>query len=177
MNITEKIIDGVINLDKKSEKLFYDEYNNKIRGFIIKKYFDYDDVDDDVSEILAKLFKNIKKYDKSLCSFDGWVFSIVKNHMIDKWRIKKDIYEISLSDNSFLQPQAVNYTSDFEIRNYVDYLTDSLSLTDSTLLNMKYVQGFTYEEIGQEFNWTSSTASNKVNYIKSKLKKSIKNEK
>jgi DNA-directed RNA polymerase specialized sigma24 family protein len=36
---------------------------------------------------------------------------------------------------------------------------------------MKYVQGYDYNEIGKEFNLTSSTISNKVNYIKTKLKK------
>jgi DNA-directed RNA polymerase specialized sigma24 family protein len=36
---------------------------------------------------------------------------------------------------------------------------------------MKYVQGYNYCEIGKEFNTTSSTISNKVNYIKTKLKK------
>jgi DNA-directed RNA polymerase specialized sigma24 family protein len=36
---------------------------------------------------------------------------------------------------------------------------------------MKYLQGYDYNEIGKEFNVSSSTVSNKVNYIKTKLKK------
>ena len=176
MNIAEELISGVINLDKKSEEIFYEKYKDKIKAFILDKYYDYDDVEDDVSEILAKLFKNISKYNGSLSSFDSWVFTITKNYMIDKWRIKKNGYEISLSDSTFIQPHAVNYSVDFETENYLNYHTNSLNIVDSTLFNMKYVQGFTYEEIGQEFNWTSSTASNKVNYIKNKLKKSMEDE-
>jgi len=41
---------------------------------------------------------------------------------------------------------------------------------------MKYVQGYGYNEIGQEFNLTSVTVSNKVNYIKSKLKKQLSDD-
>ena len=176
MDIAEELINGVINLDKKSEVIFYEEYKCRIRAFILNKYFDYDDVEDDVSEILAKLFKNMSKYDANVGSFDSWVFSIVKNYMIDKFRrIKKGGYEISLSDIT-IQPSAISYLVDYETENYLNYYTDSLSLVDSTLLNMKYVQGFTYEEIGQEFNWSSSTASNKVNHIKSKLKKTMESE-
>jgi DNA-directed RNA polymerase specialized sigma24 family protein len=38
---------------------------------------------------------------------------------------------------------------------------------------MKYVQGYDYCEIGQEFNISSNTASNRVNYIKTKLKETL----
>ena len=39
------------------------------------------------------------------------------------------------------------------------------------MLQMKYIDGFNYKEIGEKFNITSSTVSNKINYIKTILKK------
>ena len=36
---------------------------------------------------------------------------------------------------------------------------------------MKYIGGYSHCEIGKEFNLTSSTVSNRINYIKTKLKK------
>lgn len=61
--------------------------------------------------------------------------------------------------------------TDFENCNSINYISTQLSPTDFTLLDMKYVQGYDYNEIGKEFNVTSSTISNRVNYIKTKLKK------
>lgn len=60
---------------------------------------------------------------------------------------------------------------EFENCSSVNYISEQLSPKDFTLLDMKYVQGYDYGEIGKEFNVTSSTISNRVNYIKTKLKK------
>jgi DNA-directed RNA polymerase specialized sigma24 family protein len=65
---------------------------------------------------------------------------------------------------------------DFENCNSVSYISSQLSPEDFSLLNMKYIQGYDYNEIAQEFNLTSSTISNKINYIKSKIKKNNKEE-
>jgi len=66
--------------------------------------------------------------------------------------------------------------TDFENCNSVNYITSQLSPSDYTLLNMKYVQGYNYCEIGKEFQLSSSTVSNKINYIKTKLKKCLLEE-
>jgi RNA polymerase sigma factor (sigma-70 family) len=60
---------------------------------------------------------------------------------------------------------------EFENNSSISYISTQISPQDFTLLDMKYVQGYDYCEIGKEFNVTSSTISNRVNYIKTKLKK------
>lgn len=176
MHITDELINGIVNSDTKTENCFYEEYYQKIKGFIIKRYGNYDDIEDDISEILTKIFKKIKSYNSEKSSFDSWVFTIAKYHMVDKWRVSKDVCEVSYTELDYLQPQTMSLYENFEDENYFSHITSSLTPVDSTLINMKYIQGFTYEEIGQEFNWTSSTASNKVNYIMSKLKKENKED-
>jgi len=60
---------------------------------------------------------------------------------------------------------------EFENCSSINYISDQITPQDFTLLDMKYVQGYDYNEIGAEFDVTSSTISNRVNYIKTKLKK------
>jgi DNA-directed RNA polymerase specialized sigma24 family protein len=55
----------------------------------------------------------------------------------------------------------------------VSFISTQISPNDFALLDMKYVQGYDYKEIGSEFQLTSSTVSNKINYIKTKLKKTM----
>lgn len=140
---------------------------------------------------------NLKTFDKTKSKFRSWVFSIAKNHMIDKWRNTTITltgsntncvytYSTTGTDSSFITSNntvgidnGCSYTttnccgadSEFENCNSINFISDQLSPQDFTLLNMKYVQGYSYNEIGNEFNVTSSTISNKVNYIKTKLKK------
>jgi len=76
-----------------------------------------------------------------------------------------------LPDSITFNDSSINSTCTYENCSSINYITAGLSPTDSTLLNMKYIEGYKYCEIGKEFNLTSATVSNKVNYIKSKLKK------
>lgn len=62
-------------------------------------------------------------------------------------------------------------TIDFENCNSLTHISNQLTSTDYTLLNMKYMHGYDYCEIGREFNLSSDTVSNRVNYLKTKLKK------
>ena len=61
--------------------------------------------------------------------------------------------------------------TEFENKNTLSYLSSQISPVDYDLLNMKYIGGYSHCEIGKEFNLTSSTVSNRINYIKTKLKK------
>lgn len=65
----------------------------------------------------------------------------------------------------------------FETCNSLCYLSSQITPADYQLLHMKYMQGYNYCEIGQEFNLSSVTISNRINYIKSKLKKANPEEK
>jgi len=175
--LIEKIILG----DTNAENILYNKYRMIIKGYLISKGQYGNDIDDDVSEILIKVFCNIKNYDGSKSKFNSWVFNIVKNYLVDKWRsysYKTISNTISLNDitNSFNSDTTLdlfNVDNTFEDINLIKYISTQLSKEDFNLLNLKYLQGYNYDEIAEEYNITSSTASNKVNYIKSKLKKNI----
>jgi RNA polymerase sigma factor (sigma-70 family) len=196
------LIRDILEGNRESYQILYDRYKKTITDFIKKKYSIYYDIEDDVSEILIKVFMNIHTYDSKKSKFKSWVLSIAKNHMIDRWR--SGTITITNGDESFTinscntvsfdcnyscdmgsmsfdttNLEAINSTFttsnccgeiEFENTSAVSYIADQISAVDFTLLDMKYVQGYNYDEIGSEFNLTSSTISNRVNYIKTKLK-------
>jgi len=165
------LIQNILNGNQEAQEIIYDKYKKIIKNFILKKYSNYFDLEDDVSEILIKVFLNIKDYDSTKSKFSSWVLSLTKNYLIDKWRCSTS------SITSSIDITNVNYQSnmscDFEDNNTLNYISTQLSPSDFTLLDMKYIQGYNYNEIGSEFQLTSSTVSNKINYIKTKLKKNI----
>ncbi len=173
------ILDG----NQEAQKILYDRYIKIVKDFLLSKYSNYIDIDDDVSEILIKVFLKFDTYDSTKSKFKSWVFSIAKNYMIDKWRsncnniftssIPNENTNASVSyDNCSFNTSCVSMGSiDFENTSTLNFLSTQISTCDYTLLNMKYIQGYNYEEIGSEFNITSNTVSNRINYIKTKLKK------
>jgi len=183
----------------QAQAVLYEKYKKSVRNFLKKKYSVCHDLDDDVSEIMIKVFMNLENYDNTKSKFRSWVFSIAKNHMVDKWRnntisltgsntncvISYSTDNIEISDNGSYTTsntaallEGSSFTTngcgtDYEFENCssINLISDQITPQDYTLLDMKYMQGYNYNEIGSEFNVSSNTISNRVNYIKTKLKK------
>lgn len=200
MEITEdtSLIQNILDGDERSEKKLYDKYKKIVENYLKHKYPNNENFDDDVSEILIKIFQSLPSYDIEKSKFKSWVFTIAKNHMIDKSRTfdilcgthtLDDIDgTITLSDggekcyyssDTNLNPEGINmsYTvshiTNFENCDALSHISNQIESCDFTFLNMKYSEGYNYSEIGMEFNMTSNTISNRVNYIKSKIKKCV----
>lgn len=182
---------------QEAQEILYEKYKKIITDYIGSKYSLYYDIEDDVSEIMIKIIMGIESYDSKKSRFKSWAISIAKNHMIDKWRsnagnpitLASGSSSVTLnctttSDSLYITSDSTNFhdtyntfTSccgagiEFENCSSINHISNQLSAQDFTLLDMKYVQGYDYTEIGNEFNVSSSTISNRVNYIKSKLKK------
>jgi RNA polymerase sigma factor (sigma-70 family) len=211
--LIQKILDG----NQIAQITLYEKYKKFVKNFIRNKYSIIYDLDDDVSEIMIRIFLNLKEYNQTKSKFRSWVICIAKNYMIDKWRCGTIIinsldrpitltasfdnvftvsngssgqHAVSANNNSgelfdcncsitasnnsafvansyFTISNAVN----FENCNSLNHISNQLSPVDYTLLDMKYAQGYEYCEIGKEFNISSNTVSNRVNYLKTKLKK------
>ena len=171
-----------------AQEIIYKKYRKIVNNFILSKYKNYFDLEDDVSEIMIKVFLNLKDYDSSKSKFKSWVLTITKNYLIDKWRTGtassvtlntdtvNSCHTIGTNAASIIYTSTNNATCCFENCNAVSFVSAQLSPMDFTMLDMKYVQGYNYCEIGSEFQLTSSTVSNKINYIKTKLKKNLPGE-
>ena len=192
------LIQGVIVNNTESQNKLYDKYTKYVKNFLRKNYTAYYDLDDDVSEIMIKIFTGIKSFDIKKSSFTSWVCTIAKNHMIDKWRANDISYMLTTNtsgnyitssltysdntsnmDNNFVinssgtntfTTSSYSASCEYEISNTTSFITSQLSSCDCAFLEMKYIYGYDYCEIGNEFNISSTTVSNRVNYIKNKLK-------
>jgi len=194
----EDVINNILsNNDVESYNTLYRKYKKIIKSFILKKYSNYYEIDDDVSEILIKIFTNLQSYDSEKSKFLSWVYTVARNYLIDKWRCSKNN---TLKNHSYNANHTIDNDSDlttyfssngvtftelpsietsgtmtFENNDSISFMYSNMSMSDTTLLNMKYIDGYTYDEIGMEFNMSSTTVCNKVNYVKSKLKKKYSN--
>lgn len=168
------LINKILNNDSIAEEKLYEKYKKIVFNIIKFKYGSYNDIYDDVSEILIKIFTKLNRFDPNKSKFKSWVYSITQNYLIDKWRGNNKV-SFNISSSNPISEYDTNMICtdimDFDNVNTVNYISEQLDNRDFTLLNMKYLQGYSYDEIGKEFNLTSTTVSNRVNYIKTKLKK------
>lgn len=194
-----ELIQESLNGNAKAQEKLYDKYIKVVTDYIGKKYSSYRDVEDDISEIMIKIFTRLHFFDSQKSKFKSWVITVARNHMVDKWRCNtitltsgnSNTYSLTSDQTNFAYNNSVSTdcelsgavnvgsfvtycTTDYENCNSVSYISTQLTPQDYMFLDMKYVQGYNYEEIGKEFNVTSSTVSNRVNYIKTKLKNNNK---
>ena len=198
LELIRKIKDG----DKKAEIKIYNYYRDKVTRFIFKKYPTNTYIEDNVSEILIKVFENIDKYSNNRANFNTWVLTIAKNHMLDGIKKMQPIYtnfvssggDITLANNnvatcstftyngevmSFSEPMSLCTSSpdySIQINDSMGQIASTVSCSDYSMLSMKYIDGYNYNEIGMEFNLTSEEVSNKINYNKKKISKKFKEE-
>jgi RNA polymerase sigma factor (sigma-70 family) len=207
------LIQNILNGNRQAEEQFFKKYQKIVKDFIRSKFPKQkpEDIEDYTSEIMIKVFENLKSVDTEKGSVKTWVLTIAKNFITDAYR--KDLVSftsafnncgISINNNGaqnltfngestawatggniMSTSNAVNgslsvsnnatftvsNSVEFENCDAINYISSQISPTDYGLLNMKYVQGYSHCEIGKEFNLTSSTVSNRINYIKTKLKK------
>ena len=199
-NETEDItlIKDILEGDQEAQRIFYDKYRTILSDYIASKYPNNYELEDDISEILIKIFTNLYKYDEEKAQVKTWAFAIAKNYMIDKSRCNIPLsgtitiegnptisfYDgVVTSDTTQFDPNDPNvfftnssYVADFESCDAVNFVSNNISNCDYALLDMKYKQGFNYNEIATEFNLTSNTVSNRVNYIKGKIKTCLAEE-
>jgi len=193
------LIRGIKNGDKKAQEKLYEKYKERVKKYLHSKYPNQQDKEDCVSEILIKIFENIDQYDKKRGKFYTWVIKIANNYMINKARKNErnpiqaslnsvdgslcfygttnDCSNMDLSVNtsftSSIEPTSFAPPPDEQMENKdaLNFISNKVGLQDFHLLNMKYEQGYDYNEMEQEMKVSSSTLSNRVNYVRSKLRK------
>jgi RNA polymerase sigma factor (sigma-70 family) len=194
------LVQNIKNGDIHAQEKLYYKYKKRIDKYLSIKYPNDKDHDDSVSEILIKIFENINQFDNKRAKFHTWAIKIANNYMIDKARKNENnpvqvrydttsmdgtlcLYNSSGSFTCGSSDAIGTTTSDFQPRSFsqpdidvenkdaLDFISNRIGIKDFHLLNMKYKEGYDYKEIESEMKLSSSTASNRVNYVKSKLKK------
>jgi RNA polymerase sigma factor (sigma-70 family) len=177
--LIEKIIK---HNDQKASNKLYDWYYKEVKVFIKGRYkkLSSDDVDDLSSDAISKSFINLNTYDASKSSFRTWLYTIAEHLVIDysrklENRIDKIHYHYleDAEEKIFDIPSNENNENTYLLQQTINYATSNLDKDTTNMIKMKYVEGYSHNEIGDMYALTSSTVSNKINYAKNKLKNKI----
>ena len=188
MEIENEIIIKTIEKNRVAENKLFKYTKSKIKKYL-NNYYPNNNVEDDVSDIVIKIFEKLNKYNPKKSKYSTWIINVAKNHMIDKSRLYCNnvrFYSTSTdTENNCLNVICTNtggnitynfledntLASSFEDKDTLTTITSTFTSADQSLLLMKYSSGYNYLEIGKEMNMDKSEVSNRVNYLKKKIKK------
>lgn len=165
------------------EKLM-ERYYDSIYVMVLRLVGNMSDAEELTQESFTKAFSKLTTYDEKY-PFSSWLFGIASNASIDFLRKKKYI-EISLDeDKEFLKSQAsesplLNPEERMIQKQDVKALrkkVEALKEHYRKLLELRYFEEYTYEEIAQELSLPMGTVKTQLHRAKSQLMKSLKDSK
>ncbi len=161
-----KLVKLALDGDEKAYAELLDRYKDAIYYMLLKMVNNKNDAEDLTIEAFGKAFKNIEQYTPNY-AFSTWLFKIATNNCIDFIRKRKaNIISIDQTeeDNEIIPPPLQSSTLDPEedmIKNQkVDLMrnvVNKLKPRYRNLIELRYFNEYSYEEIAQELNLPQGT--------------------
>ncbi len=177
--LDREIVKDVLSGNTGSFQKITTRYNDIIFYTLLKMVYSKKIANELTAEVFSRAYQNLSSYSKEY-AFSTWLFSIANNRGIDYIRRKKtntvaieenkDDYEsVILADNIELQPDMLLMKQQVacELRDIVDCLKPSWK----ELIEMRYYQELSYEEIAEKLNQPLGTVKNQIYRAKQKLVK------
>ena len=172
-DISEADLDLInLFLTKKDDYYFeqpYDNYSNLVFRKCLSYLENQKDADDTFQKIWTKVYFKLKTF-KGNSKFSTWLYKITVNECINHLKARKRIFEFDETNIRFSKQE--NHYKKEEIKQDVTKSLNELSKHDRTIIKLKYVEEFKYEEISELTGLTVSALKMRVSRIKTKLSSS-----
>lgn len=154
---------AVLEKDQSAYATLMKRYKKAVYFMILKMIRDADDAEDLTTEAFAKAFRNLERFKKDY-TFSTWLFRIATNNTIDfirKKKLKTMSLNNTLSDDS---GNSVNIDVEDDDNNPQDefiksqriemvrFFVDKLPAKYRKLVQLRYFDELSYEEIAQELD-------------------------
>ncbi len=162
-----ELIDVINQGDVKAFEILYDRYTSKVQKRCYFICLNIEIARDLNQEIWVKVFLHLHTFKKE-AAFSSWLYRLTTNHCLTYIKSKAHTGqwsgEMPLSETSQENPVA-----SIEVR----LLLQKLSFEDRTILAMKFLGEYSYEEISAIYKIGVSAAKMRVSRLITKLREEV----
>ena len=164
----KQLIMGIKNRDEKAFNELYQKYHNLVFYVVIDIVKSREDAAEITEDVFLKMYQKIDQLKTD--NFKSWLLTIAKHEALNfVTRVKNKQKTSSLDDETI----GVIPSNDFSLGKYDDILTDNFDKETKTILILKIVFDFTYEEIAQQLNLSKSYAYRSYKLAFTKFKRLV----
>ncbi|MFZ5989212.1 MAG: RNA polymerase sigma factor [Bacillota bacterium] len=186
MNENEKeLVEKARSGDVEAFEQLIQACQKKVFNIALRMLGNYDDASELAQEVFLKAYKSIKKF-KGDSLFSTWIYKVTTNVCLDEIRKRKNKKVVSLDedieyDGSEIKrqikdespgPEAAAESN--EIKNVVNESIGVLPDDYKTVIVLRDIQGFSYDEISQIIKCPEGTVKSRINRARQALKKILK---
>jgi len=180
-----EIIKSVLGGNKDDFEKIVNKYQNKVFAMIARRV-PQDDVSDLAQEAFLRIYRGLATYVPKR-PFENWLSVITLRTCYDFWRGKNRIKELTapdfVYDRHYEWLEQISISMSFEsfskasqaseARELLDWALASLSTNDRTLIEMVYLDGYSFKEAAEVLQWKLSKTKVRAMRAKRKLRKLI----
>ncbi|WP_244272759.1 RNA polymerase sigma factor [Natronincola peptidivorans] len=166
------------NGDIESFELLISAYQKRAFNIAYRVLGNIEDANDVTQEALIKVYKSIHNF-KGNSSFSTWLYSIVNNACIDFIRKNKKVkllYIDKQEEDGYQKeiPDEINTPECLfeknEVKRMIHDAINQLNYEQRTIIVLRDIQGFSYQEIGEILNISEGTVKSRINRARNNLK-------
>ncbi len=131
------------------------------------------DIDDLMQESFVKAYINLHRYNPQY-SFGQWIYTIARNTAVDHFRRRND--DLSIDDYSLSQPEERSPNPEQRVINSqkrveIERCIEMLSERHQQLFKMRFLDGYTYEEIAQILDMPLGSVKTNIHRARKQMSK------
>jgi RNA polymerase sigma-70 factor (ECF subfamily) len=162
--------------------MLVDRYSKKIYNLALNFAGNRDDASDITQDIFLKVYNNINKFEEEK-NFNSWILKLSKNYCIDYWRKHKGSKQkLELDENLYnaaIHADALTPEDSMIKKNEIMYLRRKLQELPPdlrSLIIMRDIQDYSYQEISQHLDIPLGTTKSRINRARLKLARIVLSE-
>lgn len=157
--------------DSHAFEILYARHGGRVYGFLKAKLQITGNTPGEAEDLLQicflKLLQHRESYDATL-PFLPWLFSIARNSLIDHQRKRREV----LAGNDYIEGAQAE-TREMTPENRWAGVLKLLPLQQRKLIEMRYQEGLSYEEIARRNDLSEVTARKRMSRVVAKLRKIV----
>lgn len=128
-------------LNKREYNIAVDEFSGRLYGYALKYLKNTEDASDIVQDVFEKLWNNRKKVENEKAK--SWLFTTAHNTLINFIQKRARLEYVGAK----LPEEAKQPSNQFEAKNIVDMVLDTLPPTQKSIVLLRDLEGYSYDEI------------------------------
>lgn len=163
----DELVDSIVQGDIHSFEVLYDRYASKVLKRCYFICLNSDQAHDLMQDVWIKVFLNLYAFKKE-SAFSTWLYRLTTNHCLNylKSKIQSDNFMQKIEPE---ESEHIDHSISADVKN----ILSRLSLEDRTILAMKFMGEYTYEEISAACGIGVSAAKMKVSRLIAKLREEV----
>lgn len=126
----------------------YQDFNQKVKGYILSKVNDYNLAEDLCSDVFVKVYEKIDTYDETKASISTWIYTIARNTLIDYYRSNKD--EVELKEEIAIPEEDDEVICTKDNLDKLASCLEKLNSKEKNIILLHYYKGLTLKEISEK---------------------------